>query len=415
MAMGLATSSRRIRVERGIYRQPNGKLAVCWRHAGRLRFRTVGFDLATARRARLALIAATRQGVVPVSPRLRFETVACWWLERFEAKVAAGERHPRTLEAHRYHLDRHVLPALGRRWIASITVDDVAELLDALRRKRCSAKTSASALATLESIMRFARRREWIVSDPVERLEHDERPRPEPRRRRVLGRAEIERLLAACSPRDRLMLATALYTGLRISEMLGLIWDDVDFAAGVIHVQAQLSRAHRGAPARRVPPKTAASIRDIPLVAQLARLLAAHRQATPFAAGSDWVFATAHGTPHGHRNVTRRGLQRAARVAGLDDHGWPQLRFHDLRHTFASHLILDLGLDVAQVSRILGHARVTITLDVYTHLFDDARHARDIRARMAASQFAELLATTTATPGATVLQLRPATRTPPRH
>jgi integrase len=67
------------------------------------------------------------------------------------------------------------------------------------------------------------------------------------------------------------------------------------------------------------------------------------------------------------------------------------LRFHDLRHTFASHLIVDLGLDVAQVSRILGHASITITLDVYTHLFDDARHSREIRQQMAASNFAALL------------------------
>jgi integrase len=396
----------RVRVERGVYRQPNGKYAVCWRHAGRLRFRTVGFDLAEARRERLALIAATREGKVPVSPRLCFETVAGWWLERFEAKVAAGERHPRTLEAHRYQLDRHLLPALARRRIASITVDDVAELLDALRRKGCSAKTAASALATLQSVMRFARRCGWIVADPVELLEPDERPRPQRRRQRVLGRAEIEGLLGICTPRDRLMLATVLYTGLRISELLGLVWDDIDFAAGVIHVRAQLSRAHRGAPAQRVAPKTPASVRDVPLVAQLARLLSAHKQASLFARGDEWVFATARGTPYGHRNVSRRALGRAAQLAGLNDDGWPPLRFHDLRHTFGSHLIIDLGLDPAQVSRILGHARITITLDIYTHLFEDARHARDIRTRMAASPFADLLEPTAAAPGATVLKLR---------
>src|SRR5215211_6734090 len=231
----------RVRVERGIYRQPNGKYAVCWRHAGRLRFRTVGFELTDARRERLALIAATCAGKVPVAPRLRFETVARRWLERFEAKVAAGERHPRTLEAHRYQLDRHLLP------------------------------------------------------------------------------------------------------GLRISELLGLVWDDVDFAAGVIHVRAQLSRAHHQAPARRVAPKTPASVRDVPLVAQLARLLRAHRHQSRFGRDEDWVFATARGTPYGHRNVSRR---------------------------------------------MLGHARITITLDIYTHLFEDARHAQDIRTRMAASPFA---------------------------
>jgi integrase len=233
--------------------------------------------------------------------------------------------------------------AFAARRAACITVDDVAELLLDLRRKGCSAKTSASALATLQSILRYARRRGWIAEDPVDLLEPDERPRPAPRRQRVLGRDEIERLLAACGPRDRLMITTVLYTGLRVSEMLGLTWDDIDFAADVIHVRARLSRAHRDAPARRVAPKTPASVRDIPIVAQLARLLAAHKQRTPFAAGPDWVLATSCGTPHGHRNVTQRGLQRAARIAGLDGCDWPPLRFHDLRHTFASHLIVDSG------------------------------------------------------------------------
>ena len=55
----------RVRVERGIYRQPNGKYAVCWRHAGRLRFKTVGFDLAEARRERLALIRRRAKGRIP--------------------------------------------------------------------------------------------------------------------------------------------------------------------------------------------------------------------------------------------------------------------------------------------------------------------------------------------------------------
>src|SRR5215216_1049165 len=130
------------------------------------------------------------------------------------------------------------------------------------------------------------------------------------------------------------MLATVLYTGLRISEMLGLVWGDVDFAAGVIHVRAQLSRAHRGAPAQRVAPKTPASVRDVPLVPQLARLLSAHRQWSRFARGADCVFATARGTPYGHRNVSRRCLGRAAQLAGLNDDGWPPLRFHEYADVF---------------------------------------------------------------------------------
>lgn len=64
---------------------------------------------------------------------------------------------------------------------------------------------------------------------------------------------------------------------------------------------------------------------------------------------------------------------------------------HHLRHTYASHLILDLKLDVVTVSRQLGHARPSITSDICTHLFDQARHAEDIRTRMAQSDFGRLL------------------------
>lgn len=388
----MATKSpRRTRVERGIYRQPNGKYAICARHGGVLRFRTVGYDLALARQRRAELVATLKDGRLPASSRLGFESVAGWWLRRFEAKVGAGERHPRTLEAHRYQLEHNLLPTLGRRRIAALDVEAVAGVLEELRGRGCSAKTIASALATLHSVLRYARRHGWIAEDPVELLEPEERPRVRRRRQRVLGREEIERLLGACPARGRLLVTTALYSGLRISELLGLIWDDVDFAAGLIHVRAQLSRAHRGEAPRRVAPKTPVSVRAVPLVDQLSRLLAAHRQATPFAAPTDWVFTTARGTPQGHRNVAQRILRPAATAAHLDDGDWPPLRFHDLRHIFASHLIVDLGLDPARVSRIMGHARIKITLDIYTHLFEDERHNREVRKQMSASEFAGLL------------------------
>jgi integrase len=376
----------RVRVERGVYRQPNGQYAVCFMLDGKPRFRTVDGDLDAARSARARLAIAAQAGLLPACPRLTFATVAVRWLERFATMVAVGERRVRTLESHRYHLNRHLLPALGRRRVATITVDDIAGLIRSWAGEGRAPRTIAGALATLGSILRYALRRGYITDNPLRRLEAGERPRPAPRARRALGQDEIARLLAGCAPRYRLLIATALYTGMRISELLALTWADVDFGTGVIHVRAQLSRAHHGVPARRVQPKTAAAIRDIPLVAQLSALLRDQRQTARFAHCGDYVFATGNGTPLGHRNVESRALQRAAAAAGLK-----AVRFHDLRHTFASHLIIDLGLDVAQVSRILGHASVTTTLNIYTHLFDDARHATEIRTRMASSPFARLL------------------------
>jgi hypothetical protein len=169
--MAPAESPRRTCVERGVYRQPNGNYAVCARHTGRLHFRTVGRDLVAARRAREELVAALTAGRVPASPRLRFDTVAGWWLERFEAKVTAGERHPRTLEAHRYHLEHNLLPRLASRRIAALGVEDVAALITELQGHGRSAKSTANALGTLQGILRFARRRGWVLADPVELLE----------------------------------------------------------------------------------------------------------------------------------------------------------------------------------------------------------------------------------------------------
>jgi Phage integrase, N-terminal SAM-like domain len=112
---------RRVWVERGIYRERNGKYAVCFMLAGKPTFRTVGYELSTARQERRTFIEAARWGVVATAPALRFGQTADWWIERYERRVAAGQRRERTLEAHRYQLERHLLPMFGSRLLREIT------------------------------------------------------------------------------------------------------------------------------------------------------------------------------------------------------------------------------------------------------------------------------------------------------
>jgi Phage integrase family len=401
-----SSSARRVRVEPGIYRQPNGKYAVCWRHAGRLRFRGVGFDLAAARRERLALFAATREGSVPLSPRLRFETVASRWLDRFEAKVATGERHPRTLEAHRYQLDRHLLPALGQRAIASLAVDDVAELLHELRRTRPLGEDlgerarDAAGRDALRAPLRLDHRRPRRAAR-ARRTPAAAAP-PPARARPRRDRAPARGLLAPrpAHDRDRPLHRPAHLRDARPGLGRRRLRGRPD-----PRPRAALARPPRRArPTRRAEDPALGPRR--PLVPSL-HAGSAHTASAPRSrAARTGCSRPRAAPPYSHRNVSRRVVGRAAQRAGLNDDGWPPLRFHDLRHTFASHLIVDLGLDPAQVSRILGHARITITLDIYTHLFEDARHARDIRTRMAASPFAGLLEPAPPADGATVLKLR---------
>jgi integrase len=161
-------------------------------------------------------------------------------------------------------------------------------------------------------------------------------------------------------------------------------------------------------PSRRVRLKTPSARRQIPISPQLATLLQEHRETSTCNAVRDWVFATRNGTPFNQRNVQRSTLSRAACAARLDQDG-TRLRFHDLRHTFASHMIIDLNLDVVQVRRILGHASPATTLEIYAHLFDEARHAAEIRARMSRSAFARMLDPIT---DPNVITLPSAARTP---
>ena len=328
---------------------------------------------------------------MPVATRHTFGELAASWLEGLEALVAAGERAPRTLENYTYLLNSHVIPTLGRKRLQEITTDDIAQLIITLRGKGLAAKTINGALVPLGRILNHALRRGYITDNPLRRLEKHERPRLHKRDQRVLNHEEISRLLAASLPRYRPLLATAIYTGLRLNELLGLVWGDIDLHGGFVHVRYQLSRPTLDDPARRVRLKTPAATRDIPLLPQLGAVLKRLKLASAHATDSDYVFATATGTPLGFRNVERRGLGAAADNAGLNPDNQPRLRVHDLRHTFASHLIIDLKLDVAHVSRILGHTRPSVTLDVYTHLYNQAQHADDIRTRMSASAFGNAL------------------------
>ena len=157
-------------------------------------------------------------------------------------------------------------------------------------------------------------------------------------------------------------------------------WRDVDTAAGWLHVRTQVDQK-----GRRGVPKTPTAVRSVVLSPQLGRLLAEHRLASPFSGDDDPVFASEQGTPLGHDNVRKRGVEPAVKRAGLDDPGRPKITPHSFRDTFASTLIIDLRLDVVQVSRLLGHANPAITAKTYARMFDAARHGDAVRSAMEAS------------------------------
>jgi integrase len=106
-----------------------------------------------------------------------------------------------------------------------------------------------------------------------------------------------------------------------------------------------------------------------------------------FAAPEQYAFTTASGRPLNRHNVRHRGVQAAAKKAGLVTEHRPSITTHDLRRTFISHLILGLGLDPVRVAKIAGHSNVSVTLNTYADEFDKAMHRDDLLARIKAAGF----------------------------
>lgn len=210
---------------------------------------------------------------------------------------------------------------------------------------------------------------------------------PKPSNTKVDGRAltaeDIARLLEHAPETYVALLTTAVYTGLRQSELLGLRWRDVDFESGLLRVRFQLSRAQGGRKAECVALKTGAATRDVELRPAVLRALQ-DKRATRFelsrAHPEDFVFGTRKGTPS-FTTTRARGIDVAANAAGLG-----RVTFHDLRRTYASHLIRS-GADAVRAAGQLGHKNPSLTLDTYARDFAEAQRNDDLSRRLDASGF----------------------------
>lgn len=375
-----AVSARRVKVaqHRGIYYRDaaNGRrYEITYLDSdGRRRWQVVPGQLRDAKAALEEIHQRQRKGERVAPTHATFTEVADAWI------AAQTSLRPNTRRVYQWAIDKHAKPKLGRKRIADVTTDDVSDLIAEMVAAGYKPWTVRAVLTPLSRILGNATRRGTIGSNPVKRLERGERPGVGRRDIRVLDREEIGRLLDNTPDGYRALIATAVFSGLRIGELLGLTWGDVDFDGGTIRVRKQMD----GRTGERVEPKTPHAVRDVMLIPALGRTLREHRLASPYSKAGDLVFCSGLGTGLDQRNVTVRGLTASVTKAELEQAGRVKITFHQLRHCFASLLIAQ-GLNVVFVSRQLGHASPSITLTVYAHLFDQAEHATKASAQLEAA------------------------------
>jgi len=281
------------------------------------------------------------------------------WLKGREGGLA-----PKSVERYRQWLELHVIPHIGHLRLRQLSPLDVQECLTAARDKGLGPATVRYVRQVLRAALQQAVEMGIVADNPCDRV-RPERCRPP--RREMPSPDQIGRLLLAASDaRWGPLVVLALATGMRLGELLGLRWGDVDPGAGVIRVQRQVIYL-RGQ--LMEGPAKAGSARTVPLGRWARSALERQRELWREEVGRDprpeeRVFIGRQGaaaTP----GMAYQAFRRLARRAGLEG-----LRLHDLRHLAAS-LMLGQGASVRAVAEVLGHRAPSMTLDVYSHVLAD--------------------------------------------
>jgi integrase len=292
------------------------------------------------------------------------QTVA-QYMERWLEDSARGDLGHRAYHNYKLQIRRHISPAFGRLKFSKLTAAHIQSLYAAKLRDGLKPSSVRYIHAVLHRALEQAVRFNLIPFNPASRVDP---PKIRQEEIKPLDAEQARRFLhAARGDRFEALYVLSLTTGLRMGEALGLRWSDVDLDAGTLRVNRQVQRMRGGGGLVFSEPKNA-SRRTLELPQRAVEALRSHRKrqfeeklrATDYA-DSGLVFATGKGTPIDAQNIINRFFKPLLKRAEL-----PNIRWHDLRHTYAT-LLLARGTHPTYVQKSLGHASVQLTLDRYSH------------------------------------------------
>jgi integrase len=331
-----------------------------------------------------------------VSPTVK-EAAALWIKRCREKKLEAS-----TVRGYEEHVGLHILPFIGAKKLADLTMPGVNDFADRLRDAGRSPAMIRRVVQSLGAIFREARRRGMSAADPTAGLDLNLSTREDPRPV-IPTKAELQTIIAGAAGRWRPLILVAIFCGLRGSELRGLFWTNVDFEERQIVVSQRADAFHK---IGRL--KSKAGYRSIPCPPIVINMLREWKLVCP-KGELGLVFPTGNGHVESHSNIVQRGLGPILVAGGmsrpepvLDEAGKPIINnagepvmrdapkygMHSLRHACAS-LWIDNGMNPKRVQTLMGHSTIQMTFDTYGHLFEDAeadqKAAEDIQFRLLGS------------------------------
>ena len=296
------------------------------------------------------------------------------WLEIWLTECAEPSVRPSTFRGYRAYVRDKIAPYLGEKEIRKVTVDDIQNLYRKLKKEGGAEGGPLSGASVrrihgvLHQALKAAADRHPIVKHPTDNVTL---PKREPSPRTILNDEQLERFMEAIRQDRRWhdFFYLEITTGLRRGELCGLMWSDFDEKKGTLSIRRTL-HGKEGGGYYVGDTKTGTGRRIIKLPPSTVQLLTERKRA----AISQWIFPN---PIHPEDPVMpNSGYNRMKKL--LAEAGLPRMRFHDLRHTFATHALTS-GVDAKTLSGILGHTKTSFTLDTYTHVTGDMhRRASEI-------------------------------------
>ena len=325
---------------------------------------------------------------VAPSKSINVDEAGASWVS--SAQAAGLERA--TIKQYREHVDRHITPFIGSVKVSELSAQAVRKFEDRLRVEGRSPAMIRKVVSSLGSLLADAQEQGLAARNAVRDLRRNRRRgkdlHSEKRQRGKLKigvnipePSEIKAIIANATGRWRPLLITAIFTGLRASELRGLRWQDVNLKARELHVRQRADRFNKIG-----KPKSAAGERVVPFGKFVANTLKEWKLACPKSDG-DLVFPTGTGNVESLGNIINRGLIPTQIAAGvINKEGKARYTgLHSLRHFYASWCINrpeqgGLGLPPKIVQERLGHSSITMTYDRYGHLFPRGDDAEELDA-----------------------------------
>jgi integrase len=338
-----------IEMAKGSVVQRSGSWYAVYRDGATQRWESAGSSKRSAEKLLAKRMNQINSGIYQEFEKILFEEYSKKWLSDY-ARVSVKES---TYVSYEYLIRFHMNPRFGKQYLHRISAADIQKFVsEKITKEKLSPKTVINILIPLKEMFKHAVAWGLIKRDPTLYVK---RPRVEMEEMDFLNPEEIRLLLDNVGHEYYTLFLTAVMTGLRRGELLALQWGDIDWNSNQISVRRSIFRG------KFINPKSKHSIRRIVISPILRQELEQYRLLCR-KSDRELIFTNENGLPLDPDNLIKRGFYPA-----LDRAGLRRIRFHDLRHTYASLLIYQ-GENIKFIQSQLGHASAKTTLDRYGHL-----------------------------------------------